>query len=92
MLRKNLKSHTQFRRNNVTSAQDPVPHGFLRTTGAGAHGVHLSGNELAALVYCASGQELDGGAVRRTLREPWIATAEPGYRDVFENIHCRACR
>jgi hypothetical protein len=59
--------------------------------GAEAHGVSLSGNELAALAYCASGQDLDGSAVRRILREPWIAAAEPGYRAVFENSYCRAC-
>jgi hypothetical protein len=60
--------------------------------GARAHGVRLSGNELAALVYSASGHELDAGAVRRILRERWIATAEPGYRTVFENCYCRTCR
>jgi hypothetical protein len=59
--------------------------------GAEAHGVSLSGNELAALAYCASGQELDGSAVRRILREPWIAAAEPGYRAVSENSYCRSC-
>jgi excisionase family DNA binding protein len=54
--------------------------------GAMAYGVCLSGNELAALAYCASGKELDGSAVRRLLREPWIAAAEPGFRTVFETF------
>jgi len=60
--------------------------------GAEAHAVSLSGNELAALAYCASGRGLDSGAVRRILREPWVAAAEPWYRTVFENCYCRACR
>ncbi len=53
--------------------------------GASAHGVSLSGNELAALAYCASGDELDGGAVRRLLRESWVAVAEPHCQAVFED-------
>jgi hypothetical protein len=51
--------------------------------GAMRSGVRLSGNELAALAHCASGKELDGSAVRRLLREPWIAVAESGFQALF---------
>jgi hypothetical protein len=62
--------------------------------GAMERGVRLSGNELAALAGYAiaaldddgyAGEKLDGGAVRRILRESWIPAAEAGYRAVFEH-------
>ena len=54
--------------------------------GTKAHSVDLSANEIAALAYCASGENLDAGAVRRFFREPWIPTAETGYRAIFDNL------
>ena len=55
--------------------------------GARAYGVGLSGNELAALSYCATapeGSALEGSAVRRLLREPWVGAGEPHFIAVFE--------
>ena len=62
--------------------------------GAIEHGVRLSGNELAALAGYAiaalagyAGERLDGGAVRRSLREPWIPIAEASHRGVFDKLY-----
>jgi hypothetical protein len=59
---------------------------LLLQVGAMAYGVKLSGNVLASLADYASGNHLDGGAVRRMLRESWIPSAEAGYRAVFDKL------
>jgi hypothetical protein len=57
----------------------------LLRAGASAHGVELSGNELAALAYCARKRDIEGSAVRRLLRGSWVEIAEPYFAAVFES-------
>lgn len=54
--------------------------------GARKYSVNLSGNEIAALVYCATGSRLDAGAVRRYLRQPWISKTESDYQSLFDSF------
>lgn len=50
------------------------------------HKVNLSGNEIAALAYCATGSAHDAGAIRRYLRQPWIPIAEADYQARFDSF------
>ena len=54
--------------------------------GARKRSVDLSGNEIAALVYCATGSGLDAGAVRRYLRQAWIAEAERDFQALVDRF------
>lgn len=55
--------------------------------GAKAHAVILSANDVAALATCADpDRPIDERSMRRFLKEPWVQTAEPGYRSLFKSL------